>query len=274
MVTSTFKSALYYVLLPLVALLGNASWCNAQLMVPGPLVLNGTDPNERQVTGLADPLTGDAAISVDAIRTNRTTYTTVNGTSLFNGTLVPAPVNYSAGMLVTIVPTTANYSNAQLELNGLGPQVIVKAGGLPLDSADLEAGVPARLIHDGARFVVLTSTTLPCKMGFHVGSREFCIEDSSRSELTFLAAMTACKNIGARLCKNSEWVHSCLKDPGFIGTVLNYEWVDDAANNVNGAKRVGNGGNGETGTIPGIDCKHGYWAVPTDSVRSRCCMNR
>lgn len=274
MTTSKFQSALYYVLLPLVALIGEASWCNAQLIVPGPLVLNGTNANERQITGLADPLTGDAAISVDAIRTNSTTYTTVNGTIFLNGTLVPAPVNYSAGMLVTIVPTTANYSNAQLELNGLGPQAIVKAGGLPLDSADLEAGTPARLIHDGARFVVLTSTTLPCRTGFHVGSREFCIEDSSRSELTFLEAMTTCKNLGARLCKNSEWAHSCLKDPGFIGTVLNYEWVDDAANNINGTKKVGNGGNGETGTIPGIDCKHGYFGVPTDSVRSRCCMNR
>ena len=274
MVTSTFESAIYYVLLPLVALIGNVHWCNAQLMIPGPLVLNGANPNERQITGLADPLTADAAISVEALRTNRTTYTTVNGTTLLNGTLVPAPVNYSAGMVVTILPTSANEPGATLDLNNLGARPIVKAGGIPLDSADLWPGVPSRMIYDGQRFIVLGSSSIPCKNGFSVGAREYCIEDSSRSEVSFFDAVVFCKNRGARLCKNSEWVHQCLRIPGFLGTVLDYEWVDDAANHLDGGKRIGNGGNGETGTIPGIDCKHGSSIASTTSVRFRCCMTR
>lgn len=246
----------------------------AQLQVPVSLELNGPTDQDRQVVGLAAPEVLDAAINVESIRTNATTFATVQGTSTLTGTLVPAPLQYTTGMVVSIVPVNANHANVQLDLNGLGAVPVVKGGGVPLDSADLWPGEPARMVFDGARFILISAVPIPCRQGYHVGSREFCIEDSSREAVTWYEAVTFCEGMNARLCKYSEWSYACLKDPAFIGTVLNYEWIDDAANDADNAKRVGNGGNGETGTVPGIDCRHGASTVPTSLMRFRCCASR
>jgi hypothetical protein len=56
--------------------------------------------------------------------------------------------------------------------------------------------------------------------------------------------------------------------------VLNYEWVDHAANNSSNAKRVGRGSDGNTGDDLGIGCTHGHHAAPTAQTRFRCCMTR
>lgn len=246
----------------------------AQWSVPDRIILDGDTEEKRQVTGLSDPLSTDAAASVEAVRSGATTLAYTNGGALLQGDLAPAPQGYSPGMVVTVIPSSANHAGAMIELNNLGAREIVKAGGIPLDSADLFPGSPARFIYDGTRFRLLGSTALPCRTGYQVGGHEYCIADSSMSDLPFYEAIVECSERGARLCSYSEWLHACLSDPGFIGTVLDYEWVDDAANSTNGAKRVGNGGDGLAGTIPGIDCKHGGTTSPNTSHRYRCCTHR
>lgn len=244
----------------------------AQWELPVPLALIAPGEEDRQVIGLADPTVPHAAASVDAVRAGTMNYAVASGTDLLVASLTPAPSAYSTGMVVTLVPLITNNAGASMDLNGLGTRAILKAGGLPLDSADVEAGVPVRMIYDGTDFRVLSSTTLPCRTGSHAGSREYCIEDSSSTAATFFEAVVTCTGRNARLCTYSEWVHACMTGPGFLGTVVDYEWVDDAANHVDTAKRVGNGG-GWTGP-DGIDCKHGGNALPTSPQRFRCCSHR
>ena len=247
----------------------------AQLESATRLVLTGPDPEQRQVEGLAYPSSGDAAVSVDAARNQASTFVEVDGSAVLEGDLSPAPSEYTAGMVVTMVLTQSNSGAATVNLNGLGPRSLLKHGRLPLDSADLAPGVPVRMAYDGEAFRVLSSTYLPCRKGYSIGAREYCIEDSSRADTTFLAALQLCRSKDARLCTYAEWVHACQSNPGFIGTVLDYEWVDSAANNANGAKLVGNGGDGTPGSPVGINCGHGGQAsISNGRGRYRCCTHR
>ncbi|MBK6476392.1 MAG: hypothetical protein IPF95_17055 [Flavobacteriales bacterium] len=190
--------------------------CSGQLDVPVRIELNGLQSGDRQISGLAFPATPDAAMSAEAVRSNSTTFTQVSGTSILSGDLNPPISSYAAGLVVQVVPLSANWSNAQLNLNSLGSRPIHKAGVMSLDSADLWPSVPTQMIYDGQNFIILGTVSIPCKAGFHVGGREYCIEDSSRSPLTFSNAAIACNDIGARLCKNSEWVYACRSEPSFF----------------------------------------------------------
>jgi hypothetical protein len=259
-------------LLPL-AMLANIL-AQAQWDIPTRVILDGPTDADRQITGLADPLSSDAAISAEAVRSGAATRTLTTGSDLLIGGLTPALDEYSIGLVVTIVPETPNDSAATLNLNGLGERPLVRASGEVLQRADLFAGIPARFIYDGSQFRLLGNAYLPCPEGFHVAGREFCIEDSSHASVSFFEAITTCAAQDARLCTYSEWVRACENEAGFLATVADFEWVDDAANTTNGAKRVGNGGDGVVGTVPGINCRHGGWSVPTAVNRYRCCSHR
>jgi len=254
--------------------LGMALGSRGQWEVPVPIELNGTTDQDRQIIGLADPVALHAAVSVDASRNSAVSYTTVTGGLTLIGDLVPAPAAYNAGMLVTIVPDAPNVAAAQLNLNDLGAQEIVKAGGVPLEAGDLMVGAPARLMHDGMRFRLLSSTYLPCPAGFHIGGREYCIEDSSRVDTGFFEANRICRDAGARLCTFSEWAHACRKDPSFLPTVTDWEWVDSSANDTNDAKLVGYGGDG-LGSPNDFGCNRGHTGEPfLGRPPYRCCTHR
>ncbi len=244
-----------------------------QWEVPVPLVLTGPSAADAQVLGLAHPLQADAAMSVDAARTSAATYTSAVG-PVYSASLVPPASSYAAGMVITLVPQNDCVPTAQIDVDGLGPRDIVEQGGLPLDTADLKAGVPVRMVYDGARFVLLGSTYIPCPAGYSVGGRTFCIEDSVSAVTTFYQAVDQCTARNARLCGYNEWVLACERVPGFLATVVDYEWIDDAANNLTDAKIIGNGGDGSTGTTLEIGCRRGGSSAPTLTWRFRCCRTR
>lgn len=246
---------------------------HGQWDVPVPVFLNGALPEQRQVTGLADPVDSSSAVSLAASRDNATTLATATGASVLEVALDPAPTAYTAGMVLHVLPLEANSAGAQVDVNGLGAVPILKQGGLPLDSADLFPGIPARMVFDGNSFLLLGSTYLPCRSGFRAVAREFCIEDSSRTAVNFYTAAANCTALGARLCTFSEWTHACRVVPGFMNTVPSYEWVDSAANNATDAKRVGQGSDGSTAP-ESSGCTYGGTTVPTNTARYRCCTNR
>ena len=260
---------------PLLLLLGVPALAPAQLHVPVAVELNSPAAEERQVLGLAAPLTADAAVSVDAARNSATTFVLVSGQQVLRGNLVPVPGGYAPGMLLIVVSDSVNASAARIDLNALGELPLLNQNGLPLDSASLMPGVPAKLVHDGSGFRVISSTLVPCPSGFYAAGREYCIEVESRVDTTFYGSVTICRQNHARLCTMSEWVNACTNRPDFMTTVLNHEWVDSAANNTNGAKRVGYGTDGEVGSVPSFNCIFGGWAAyPTGLARFRCCKSR
>lgn len=245
----------------------------AQWDVPVSLELTGATDADRQVDGLAPPVSPDAAVSVAAARATTMSYATAVGIDQLVADLVPPIVSYTAGMMITLVPSDANAVGATLELNGLGARPMVKFGGLALDSADLPVGIPARLIYDGSRFLLLSNVSRPCPTGFYAPASTYCIQDSSRSAITFFNAISYCHNEGARLCGYTEWTTACRNKAAFIGTVLSAEWVDSAANNANDAKTVGAGW-ASSDPVPGIACNLGFTQPPSTLFRFRCCLTR
>lgn len=245
----------------------------AQWDVPVRVQLDGPSNADRQVVGAAAPIVPDAAVSLEAARTLSTSFTYVTGSDVLSGDLTPAFSTYVAGMLITIVPQDANSSGAQLALNGLPAVAIVRQDGSPIQSGDLTVGVPSRLAYDGAELRLLSSALLKCPAGYTAGSNEFCIADSSRSATSFWTANVRCGNAGARLCSVSEWLAACARIPGFFGTVIQAEWIDDAGNNITSAKVLGYGGDGIT-TILGSGCNYGGWDVVAGPKPHRCCTSR
>lgn len=250
------------------------SWqvAHGQLDVPGPLVLSGVAPDQRQVLGLGAPQSSDAAVSAGDLRSATVSRGDAQGAALLTVDLFPAPLSYSPGMVVQLTPLETNSSAPQLDVNGLGARDLVKWGGTPLDSADLQAGVPVRLVYDGDRFLLLGDVRLTCDPGFVAVANDHCIESQSRTAADFFDANLQCAAMGARLCTLAEWSRGCSVVPGFMTTVLDMEWVDSAANNTDYAKTMGTGDDGAGNS--GTGCTYGGLRLPTIPNRFRCCMNK
>jgi hypothetical protein len=248
----------------------------AQWDVPVRIEMGGDQDAHRQITGLADPNAPDAAVSHAAARATTMAYAEATGTDALWAELHPVPGGYAPGMAVTIVPVSANHAGATLDLNGLGAMPIVKWGSVPLDSADLQPSVPARLVYDGTRFQLISSTYINCPAGFKPIGSNFCIQETGIGTGNFFTAVNSCAAMNARLCTFSEWVQACRLDPGFVGTLSEAEWVDHAANDGGSAKRVGYGsigsGDGSPGTAP--SCVHGTSTAASGLGGIRCCRNR
>jgi hypothetical protein len=231
--------------------------------------------------GLADPNSPDAAVSLDAARATTMSYATATGTAILAADLDPAPAAYSPGMAITIVPSESNAAEAMVDLNGLGAVPIVKWGAVPLDSGDLRAGMPARLVYDGTRFLLVSTTYLRCPDGFKPVGPRLCINESDQGPGTFFEAVQYCSGINARLCTFNEWTEACREDPAFVPNMIEAspgnwaagEWVDSAANNAGDAKRMGIGSNGLV-VVDELSCVAGATTLPTVTARVRCCRNR
>lgn len=258
-----------FLLLMIVALATAGQWD-----LPVQLMLDGSDDAARQVTGLAPPESLDAAVSLEAARRLAVSYATVSGQAVLSGTLVPAPVSYTTGMLVTITPLQTNATDPQLNLNGLGAAPLVRQDGLPLLAGELPAGVPVRSVFDGTAFRILGSVRLPCPDGYTIGSRDFCIADTSQAPQTFFLANVTCADQQARLCTVSEWVSMCETVPEFFTSVSAAEWIDHAANFSNYAKVIGYGTDGVDNVALDWGCRFGLYDPPTAINRFRCCISR
>ena len=245
----------------------------AQLEVPGRMELNAPLESDRHVSGVAEPLTKDAGVSLRASREMSTTFAVGAGNSIISADLIPPPLLYTEGMVVTVTPGSANSANAQLDLNGLGAMPIRTSNGTPLDSAVLQPDIPARFVFDGQHFILISEVTIPCHSGYEPVGIDLCIETQAHDTATFFEAVELCAAVGARLCRYTEWIAACRADVNFMSTVPNMEWVDSAGNNVGDAKTVGIGFDGQT-LIPGAGCGYGSTVPALGHAGYRCCSNR
>lgn len=243
-----------------------------QLEVPGPVLMDGASNEQRQVLGLGSPQGSDAAVSVGDLRSATVSRSSAQGDAVLVADLFPAPPAYTPGMVVQITPEQNNRPLVQLDINGLGARPIVKWGGLALDSADMRAGIPVRLVYDGTSFLLLGDTRLICPPGYVSTAAAFCIEAVPHTGANFFDANLQCAASGGRLCTLSEWSHACRTVPDFMSTVLDIEWVDHAANSTNYAKIMGIGDDGNN--VSGTGCKYGGLRLPTNVNSFRCCADR
>ena len=253
------------VLLPALLLVSSAF---AQWEIPTPLVLEG-DSVERRVTGLADPMAMTDGVSVATVREQVSTQGTASGTDQLLLSLVPAPAALTPGLSFSFVPTLENTGPVTVDLNGLGAVPVLRNVSEPLDSAELRPGLPVHVVYDGQAFQVVNMLCPSCPIGYFPISKDVCAEILPHAELNFYASATYCTSRNARLCSFGEWVHGCRMANGFLPTVMDFEWVDHAANDVNKAKRMG-----FNDVSPDPDCTYGSHRIPTGLATFRCCYER
>ncbi|MBP6574063.1 MAG: hypothetical protein KA230_06425 [Flavobacteriales bacterium] len=241
----------------------------AQWNVPVPLVLDGASTDDRQVKDLSLPTEVDHGANAASVRERSTTYAVAQGVDDLTVALVPTATAYTAGMLVSISPVSTNTGGSTLNIDGLGTMPIMKFTNLPLDSADLRAGVPALMVFDGAAFQLISQTGIACPPGFLDVSRDVCVEAVPYGPANWYTAVSQCSARGLRLCGWADWFRGCSMPGGFVNTIVEYEWVDSAANDNNHGKRVGL----ETGTT-NPDCYAGGTQIPLGMNNFRCCYNK
>lgn len=242
---------------------------SAQWTVPATVQLDGPTGADRQVLGLATPLQPTNGANAVTDRTASVSMAEATGVNALTLTLSPPPTGLVPGMRVIVLPSATNTGAVTLDVNGLGLRPVYKDINVPMDSAELRAGVPVQVIYDGAAFQLSTQMYPACPTGTKAVGRTVCIEQTSREPLNWYAANTACTNAGLRLCGFADWMQACLQADNILGTVVDYEWVDEAANSTNLAKLMGIN---ETTLLP--DCRAGGHRIPTSTQRFRCCFDR
>jgi hypothetical protein len=240
----------------------------AQWTVPAPIVMDGPEATDRRVTGLAVPQDQDHGANLDAERYNTVRSGMAEGIDALTVDLYPALDAYRPGLRLTLIASATNEGDVTVDVNGLGSVPVRKDVVLPLDSADLRTGVPFDLVYDGSVFHVTNQVHPSCPSGFIPVGREVCVETAPHAASGWYAAARQCTAQGHRLCSFAEWMAACLMPNGIFPSVMDYEWVDSAANSLNYAKLMGNS------DVLGLDCRAGSHRIPTGSAMYRCCSDR
>lgn len=241
----------------------------AQLESPVPIVLEGSTNADRQVKGSALPTAPDHGASAEAVRTQAVQQTTASGTNTLTASLTPTALGYAAGMMLSITPATANDTAVTLNVDGLGAMPVLKFTNEQLDSADLRPGIPVLLVFDGAAFQLISQTGIACPPGMLEVNRDVCVEATPSGPASWYNAVSTCNMRGLRLCGWADWFKGCSMPGGFVNSIVEYEWLDNASNDNNHGKRVGL----TTGTTT-PNCYGGGTMIPNGSNNFRCCYNK
>lgn len=241
----------------------------AQLESPTPIVLDGSTNADRQVKGSELPAAADHGATTEAVRFQSVQRSTSIGTNTLTASLAPAATSYSAGMMLSVMPSAANDTAVTLNVDGLGPVPVLKFTNEPLDSADLRPGIPVLMVFDGAAFQLISQTGIACPPGMLEVNRDVCVEASPSGPASWYNAVSICNQRGFRLCGWADWFKGCSMPGGFVNSIVEYEWLDNASNDNNHGKRVGL----TTGTTT-PDCYGGGTMIPSGSNNFRCCYNK
>ena len=255
------------VLLVLIALSGTTK---AQVIIDRPLDLNGTTDADRQVHGLSDPTTTDAALNARTFQAGQYRYAEVSGMQAWNAVLTPATDPLQAGASFVLRCQDGNTGPVALTINGQGPYPVHVDGTNDLVAGDVPAGSIVTLVFDGNAFQ-LTSGRAPiardCPSGFVAVNERYCIEVAQHDTMAFDSAAVLCGAMNGRLCTWGEWYAACFNAMGLglSDMVGDYEWTKNAANADNSVRVVGrfSCNTGATGNA---------WTSPARSFR--CCSRR
>ena len=247
-----------------------ADAAQAQLDLPVRLELTADSAIDRRITGLDAPQAPADGVPADVERAGTLTWITSGGQDSLVASWPQVPLALGNGLMhITVVPGATNSGPATLTLPGTGAVPILKYAVQPLDSADLQAGSPVELVHDGAAWQVVSPLPRPCPTGMRAASRDLCVEVQPTTGANFYAAANGCASRGARLCTFGEWIAACTMSNGIAGSIVDYEWVDHGANNTNDGKTMGiNAGT----LLP--DCLSGGTRAPLTVLTYRCCADR
>ncbi|HQW87318.1 MAG TPA: hypothetical protein PLH93_09045 [Flavobacteriales bacterium] len=232
--------------LPLLACLLIAASVHAQVEVDRPVLLTSPSDSARRVMGLSDPLEEEDALNArSAALGSFRSATASGGPNAWSAALTPTLVTTPPpGLELLLRIPYMNTGAVSLTLDGLGPFAVEEAPGDPLDSADVPAGLMARLLFDGSAFQLVNgrpARSRSCPSGFVEVTSQFCIEPDQRDTVDFQEAALVCGALGARLCTWGEFYVACVRASqlGLNDMVGDWEWTNNSANGNMGVRVVG-----------------------------------
>jgi len=231
--------------------------------------LVGEDPGMRQVLGLPEDQSGNAALSSQVEQAGNYRFAVATVQDGWEIELASVTMALETGtQLLVKVPAGAS-GNAQLRVNGSGPFPVMVKPGTALEAADVPEGTVLSLVFDGAVFQVMNGVVharRPCPDGTVQASQQFCIEINERGPETFYQAALRCAEDGLRLCTWTEFYQGCIRSGtlGLLDMIGNHEWADTAMNEDANARVVGRVSCTTSGGLAAADWQEHF----------RCCYTR
>lgn len=117
------------------------------------LLLNGAAASDRRIINLGPPLQNTDATNAQVVQSGLLNFAVATGaTNTFELSLSPAPISYTAGMVVYFKTNNAVTGPATINVNGLGSRSLYKQGNTPLGTADISASQIVCAVYDGNSF--------------------------------------------------------------------------------------------------------------------------
>ncbi|MBK8339008.1 MAG: hypothetical protein IPK99_02895 [Flavobacteriales bacterium] len=246
--------------------------CQGQVTMDRSLVLSGADSTDRQIIGISDAtVPGDA---LNAATARAASFRAADATGTVNAWQVATTPEFTTaptpGTELVVRVQGTNTGPVTMDLFGAGTFPVVKGAGFPLDSGDVQPGLMAVLLFDGAAFQLtnaLRSSRRPCPSGFIEVSDQFCIEPGQRDTLDFRYAAIACGNVNASVCTWGEWHLACDRATqlGLTDIIGDWEWTNSSASSDMYVRVVGL----SSCTVMGVGL-----SIGGDPLHFRCCYRR
>jgi len=213
-----------------------------QVSVNRPIQFISTGDSARIVNLYSDLSDSTSGINVKTLQNNGINYVTVTGNDTIKLNHPIGAFTLKKGMVFYFKSTLSNTGNVLITVDNVHYDSLLKKNHQPLRSSDILPNQIVAIGFDGSNFQYLNYHELKCPNGFIKVTDEYCIETSESPTATYWDAIVNCFNKNARFCNWGEWHYACVS----LGTSLsnmtnNWEYTDDAANEVNMVRIVGSG---------------------------------
>ena len=235
-----------------------------QVEIDHKIIFTGLDSADRQIFQLGEPNSLYSAVRPEDIKYGKFNYATAFGNDTVQLTF-PSPINrLNEGDLFFFTYSGTNSDNIYLSVTGMDTLIpLMINSGDPVGRGRLFSGQIVGAIYRNYNAYIITPVSKTCPTGFTKVNDNYCIETSERATSNFFNANNTCIAMNAELCNVGEWYHACVNRValGLNTMINNFEWLDDATNDVMQAKVIGNTSCNSLGNLYGN----------TGSAPYRCC---
>lgn len=257
---------LFYISFSVIQIISCAYDSYAQISLSKPLILT-SGGDSAKVENLYTPNELNAGLTVGSVQSNRFLYATSIGTDSIFLNLPVAPDSLISGLVIYFKSQGTNTDSIYVSIDNINYFPLYKNINLPLKSGDIQSGQMMAIGFDGNHFQYLNYENNDCPPGFLAVTSEYCIEiNESVIALPYYDALIDCYSKNARMCNWGEWHYACASMGANISNMTNnWEYTDDAGNEVNMVRICGNG----SCTASGLQ------EIPVNLPKKhRCCYSR
>jgi hypothetical protein len=212
----------------------------AQVELDGPLRLTGP-VDQRRVDGLAQPIQGDAAVTVEAaVRDGWRWCTAQRIVDTLELTASTAVDQVREGLLLRFPVPQDMSGRLWARIQGGVAMPLLRTDGVNPTWGQLTSGRIAEVLVAAGRYTLLNLPEPECPPGSLSVNGNYCIDQVSVANQLIYQAMDRCARRGGKLCTLDEYHAACtLLGAQLTGMFNEWEWIDDTSNHTHTADQAG-----------------------------------